>query len=245
MRRCYARTVRPTTALAAALVVLADAAAEASASNLVLVCGKNLDVAMSPAGKRIAWVEIRANVVFGGFDFRRYSARVNGTGARQEASNGGRPFVAWASDTQIIREGVGPGFDGPLDGGLCVPAPQSETNGICIAGPRQLALDPAGRHLRHPSPAPNGRLLVATAYTFASSEIDDSIERPGAIALYDATSAAPVRGLTAGPGDSYPSFAPDGRSVAFQRGGGVWTLHTSGGKPKRVLRGARQPTWSP
>jgi len=101
------------------------------------------DVAMSPGGKRVAWVEIRANVVFGGFDFRRYS-----------------------------------------------------------------------------------------------------IERPGAIALYDVASAAPVRDLTAGPGDSYPSFAPNGKSVAFQRGGGVWTVRTSGGKPKRVLRGARQPAWS-
>ena len=52
------------------------------------------DVAISPGGKRVAWVEIRANVVFGGSDFRRYSARVDGGDARQEASNGGRPFVA-------------------------------------------------------------------------------------------------------------------------------------------------------
>jgi dipeptidyl aminopeptidase/acylaminoacyl peptidase len=202
-----------------------------------------LDVAMSPGGKRVAWVEIRANVVFGGFDFRRYSARVNGSGARQEASNGGRPFVAWAGDTQIIREGIGPGFDGEVDAGLCVPAPQSETNGTCTAGSRQLALDPGGRHLRHPSRAPNGLLLVATAYEFASADIDNSTERPGAIALYDTSSAGRVRDLTAGPGDSYPSFAPDGKSVAFQRGGGVWTVRTSGGKPKRLLQG-RQPTSS-
>jgi hypothetical protein len=203
------------------------------------------DVAMSPGAKRVAWVEIRANVVFGGFDFRRYSARVNGGDARQEASNGGRPFVGWASDSQIIREGIGPGFDGDsVDAGLCVPAPQSETNGTCIEGSRQLALDPAGRHLRHPSLAPGGRLLAATAYAYSAPDIDGSIERPGAIALYDATSSAPVRDLTAGPADSYPSFAPNVKVVAFERGGAVWTVRTSGGKPKRLLRGARQPTWS-
>ena len=316
--------MRSTTALIAALLVLAVAAAEASASNLVFVCGKDLcaasgggrslikltsdgrarggysrpslsrsgrrlafklgdpgrawtanvkrkrgrivglrrrtrieafrdgprdatqfDVAMSPGGDRVAWVEIRANVVFGGFDFRRYSARVDGGGARQEAANGGRPFVAWASDSEIIREGLGPGFDGEsVDAGLCMPSVQSASSGICTAGSRQLALDPAGRHLRHPSLARGGRLLVATAYTYGSPDIDDSIERPGTIALFDTATAAPVRDLTAGPGDVYASFAPNGKTVVFERAGAVWTVRTGGGKPKRLLRGARQPTWS-
>lgn len=316
--------MRSTTALIAALLALAAAAAEASASNLVVVCGQNLcaasgegrarikltsdggarggysrpslsrngkrlafklgdpgrawtaivkrkrgrivglrrrtrieafrdgprdatqfDVAMSPGGARVAWVEIRANVVFGGFDFRRYSARVDGGGARQEASNGGRPFVAWTNDSEIVREGLAPDFDGEsVDAGLCVPSAQSASNGTCTDGSRQLALDPAGRHLRHPSLASGGRLLVATAYTYASPDIDDSIERPGAIALFDTGTAAPVRDLTAGPGDLYPSFAPNGKSIAFERGGAVWTVRTGGGNPKRLLRRARQPTWS-
>lgn len=193
----------------------------------------------------MAWVETRANVVFGGFDFRRYSAQVNGTDVRQEASNGGRPFVAWASNREIIREGLGPAFDaGSVDSGLCVPAPQSATNGTCTESSRQLALDPGGRHLRHPALAPGGRLLAATAYVYASPDIDSSIERPGAIALFEAATAEPVRDLTAGPGDLYPSFAPNGKTVAFERRGAIWTVRTGGGKPKRLLRGARQPTWS-
>ena len=203
------------------------------------------DVAISPGGKRVAWVEIRANVVFGGFDFRRYSARLDGGDARQEASNGGRPFVAWASDNEIIREGFGPTFEADsVDAALCVPAPQSETNGTCIEGSRQLAVDPGGRHLRHPSLAASGRLLAATAYAYSSPDIDDAIERPGAIALFDTSSAAPIRDLTGGPRDLFPSFAPNGRAVAFERGGAIWTVRTSGGKPKRLLRRARQPTWS-
>lgn len=203
------------------------------------------DVAMSPGGKRVAWVEIRANVVFGGFDFRRYSARVDGSDARQEASNGGRPFVGWASDGEIVREGLGPAFDAEsVDAGLCVPSPQSETNGTCVAGSRQLAVDPNGRHLRHPSVAASGRRLVATAYAYEQSGLDNSIERPGAIALFDTASATLVRDLTAGPRDLYPSFAPNGAAVAFERGGAVWTVRTSGGQPRRLLRRARQPSWS-
>ena len=64
------------------------------------------------------------------------------------------------------------------------------------------------------------------------------------IALFDATSAAPVRDLTAGPNDLYPSFAPSARAVAFERSGAVWTVPTGGGNAKRLLRRARQPTWS-
>jgi hypothetical protein len=204
---------------------------------------RSSDVAISPGGKRVAWVEIRANVVFGGFDFRRYSARVGGGDARQEASNGGRPFVAWASEGEIIREGIGPGFDGEsVDAGLCVPAPQSETNNTCSDASRQLALDPAGRHLRHPSLAAGGRLLAATAYAHPGSDIDSSIEQPGAIAPFDATTAAPVR--ADGPKDLFPSFAPNAKAVAFERGGAVWSAPARGGKAKRLLRRARQPTWS-
>jgi Tol biopolymer transport system component len=125
-----------------------------------------------------------------------------------------------------------------------VPAPQSETNGTCTQGSRQLAFDPAGRHLRHPSVAPDGRRLVATAYVYSGSDIDSAIERPGAIVLFDSGTAAPVRELTAGEADLYPSFAPNGKAVAFERRGAVWMVTTSGKVPRRLLRRARQPSWS-
>ena len=59
-----------------------------------------------------------------------------------------------------------------------------------------------------------------------------------------APAEAPVRDLTAGPNDLYPSFAPSARAVAFERSGAVWTVPAGGGNPKRLLRRARQPTWS-
>ncbi len=53
-----------------------------------------------------------------------------------------------------------------------------------------------------------------------------------------------MRDLTAGPNDLYPSFAPNGRAVAFERRGAIWTVPARGGRAKRVLRRARQPAWS-
>jgi hypothetical protein len=203
------------------------------------------DVAISANGRRVAWVEIRANVVFGGTDFRRYSARVDGGDAKQVASNGGRPFVGWFRSSGIVREGFGGAYLGmTVDQGLCVPGKSSGTNGTCTsAGARQVAFDPAGRHLRHPSVSPNGKLVVTTAYTHTSDDIDNAIERPGAIALFNAKTAAPIRDLS--PGKSlYPSFAPSGRAVAFERKGSVWSVGVKGGKPHRLLRKARQPSWS-
>ncbi len=82
------------------------------------------------------------------------------------------------------------------------------------------------------------------ANPYSAPDIDHSIERPGVVALLNATSAAPVRDLTAGPNDLYPSVAPSARAVAFQRSGAVWTVPTGGGNANRLLRRARQPTWS-
>ena len=63
------------------------------------------DAAISPDGRRVAWVETRINVVFGGSDFRRYVADAGGRNPRQVAANGGRPFVAWFDASTIVREG--------------------------------------------------------------------------------------------------------------------------------------------
>jgi Tol biopolymer transport system component len=207
------------------------------------------DVAISPNGRRVAWTEFRFNVVFDSIDYRRYAANLDGSGAEQVASSGGRPFVAWFRSGSILREGLTPAIDAQqtgesVDQGICAPDPASETNGTCSGpGARQLAFDPSGRHLRHPTVAPNGRLLAATAYAFGDG-IDNAVERPGAIALFDTATAAPIRDLTRGPNDLYPSFAPNGKMVAFQRRGSVMTVRVSGGRPRRLARRATQPTWS-
>ncbi|MDQ3934244.1 MAG: hypothetical protein M3340_06385 [Actinomycetota bacterium] len=163
------------------------------------------------------------------------------------ASSGGRPFAAWAGD-EVLREGLTEEVDDRQEGesvdqGLCTPSPGSEQNGTCRGeGARQLAFDPSGRHLRHPDV--HGSTLVATAYVPVDDSPDNSIQRPGSIALFDTRTAAPLRDLTTATTDSSPVFAPDGRRVAFERGGHVYVVATKGGAAKRVLRGAREPAWS-
>ena len=42
-------------------------------------------------------------------------------------------------------------------------------------------------------------------------------------------------------------WSPDGRRIAFQGGDGIYLLRSAGGKPRRILRGARfsLPAWAP
>lgn len=207
------------------------------------------DVAIAPDGKRVAWVEQRVNVVFNTIDYRRYMANADGSSPRQVASSGGRPFVAFYDATRILREGLTEAVDAlqkgeSVDSGLCVPSPTTATNGTCrgAGGALQVAFDVAGRHLRHPSMSPSRDRLVATAY--ASTEpIDNTIETPGQIALFDAQTTKLVANLTSGGRDSGPVFSPDGKRVAFTRGSSVWTVPAKGGAAKRLIARGTQPAW--
>jgi Tol biopolymer transport system component len=204
------------------------------------------DVALSRDGRRVAWVELRINVVFDTIDYRRYMASFDGSGIRQVAASGGRPFVAFFDTARILREGLADSVESrpdvvTVDQGLCVPDPESEQNGTCGDHGPQAAYDPQARHLRHPHVSPDGRRLVATAYR-SDEGIDNSVEPPGQLLLFDVGSALPIRELTTGPGDRYPSFSPDGRKVVFERSGSVRAIGASGGRAKRLVTGV-QPTW--
>jgi hypothetical protein len=204
------------------------------------------DVAMSRDGRLVAWTELRINVVFSTIDYRRYMASASGANPRQVAASGGRPFVAFFDATRIVREGLTDEFGSrpdtqTVDQGICVPDPESEQNGTCGDKGPQVAFDPAGRHLRHPAISPNGRLAVATAYA-GGEEIDNAVDGEGAIVLFGVGTALPVRELTAGPADAYPSFSPDSRSVVFERAGRVRVVRVGGGRARSVVRGT-QPTW--
>jgi Tol biopolymer transport system component len=207
------------------------------------------DVAISPDGKRVAWVEQRINVVFDTIDYRRFMANSDGSSPRQVASSGGRPFVAFYDTSRILREGLTDAVDAlqegeSVDSGLCVPSPATATNGTCrgAGGALQVAFDVAGRHLRHPAMSPTRDRLVATAYSTAET-IDNALERPGRIVLFDARTAQLVADLTNGTADSGPVFSPDGRRVAFTRGSSIWTVPAAGGIAKRLIRHGTQPAW--
>jgi Tol biopolymer transport system component len=205
------------------------------------------DVAIAPDGKHVAWVETRINVVFDTIDYRRYMANVDGSGGRQVAASGGRPFVAFYDNARILREGLTEATDDQhagesVDSGICVPSPSTGVNGTCrgSGGALQVAFDATRRHLRHPSLSPTRDRLVATAF----APIPEAVtERPGQIALFDARTARLIANLTTGPNDSGPVFSPDGRRVAFTRGSSLWTVPASGGAAKRLVAKATQPAW--
>jgi hypothetical protein len=204
------------------------------------------DVALSRDGKRVAWVEQRVNVVFGTIDYRRYAAAFDGSGAEQVAASGGRPFVAFYDARRILREGLADSVEGrpdatTVDQGLCVPDPESAQNGTCGDHGPQAAFDPQARHLRHPHVSPDGKRLVATAYR-SGDQIDDAVERPGQLLLFDTATALPLRELTTGASDRYPSFSPNGRKVIFERARSVRVVPAAGGRAKRLVKGT-QPTW--
>ena len=194
----------------------------------------------------MAWVELRINTVFDAVDYRRYMATFAGGDIQQVAASGGRPFVAFFDATRILREGLADSVESrpdvvTVDQGLCVPDPESEQNGTCGDHGPQAAFDPQARHLRHPHVSPDGKRLVATAYRSAE-KVDNAVDAPGQLLLFDTATALPIRELTTGASDRYPSFSPDGRKVIFERSGSVRVIGASGGHAKRVVKGA-QPTW--
>jgi hypothetical protein len=50
--------------------------------------------------------------------------------------------------------------------------------------------------------------------------------------------------VTAEPGDADPVFSPNGRSVAFERGGSIWTIAANGTGQRRLATG-KAPSWQP
>lgn len=94
-------------------------------------------------------------------------------------------------------------------------------------------------NLDSPVGSPNGRLVaVASQVQNASFEVSSS-----RISLFDASTAKRVRELTVGPDDASPSFSPDGRLVAFTRGGDTWVVPTAGGGARKLAGGVVSASW--
>jgi dipeptidyl aminopeptidase/acylaminoacyl peptidase len=100
-----------------------------------------------------------------------------------------------------------------------------------------LAADP-DHELWDPAVSPDGSLVAATRAPLDGFS--------GDIAIYSAATAQLVRVVSSGPSDSGPTWSPDGRSLAFARGGGgLWVTSATGtpGSERRIVASGIQPVW--
>jgi hypothetical protein len=136
---------------------------------------------------------------------------------------------AWLGDRLLRDESADAA---PYEQQICLLA--SNTDFPCE---RLVAAEP-GRDLWDPAVSPDGSLVAATRAPVDGFQ--------GEIALYSTATARLVRVLTSGPADSQPTWAPDGRAIAFTRGkAGLWVVPTAGrpGSERRILASGIQPVW--
>ncbi len=143
------------------------------------------------------------------------------------------------------REAFTFGFAGEDLLATLAPDPGAGSDGqrICRVSPANectevLAADGL-RDLYSPEGSPDGRFVVAVASPLAVDEPDAAFA--GHVALFRAAGGAFVRDLSFGP-DANPTWSPDGRHVAFERGGAIHVVDVVRGVTRRLVRGTH-PAW--
>jgi Tol biopolymer transport system component len=105
------------------------------------------------------------------------------------------------------------------------------SNGTCG---RDVAVDPS-RDLWDPAVSPNGSLVAATSAPPGGVR--------GRISLYSASTGHFVRNVTTGATDSHPTWSPNGKTIAFSRGTGIYDVAAAGGAAHLVASNAKTPSW--
>jgi dipeptidyl aminopeptidase/acylaminoacyl peptidase len=91
--------------------------------------------------------------------------------------------------------------------------------------------------------SPDGRSVL---YTLSATDLPHA-KRTTHIWMMDADGGN-ARELTHGDGDSSPAFSPDGKTIAFVRGGNLYLLPLAGGEARQlttISTGVSDPLWSP
>lgn len=195
--------------------------------------GRELD--LSPDGK--SFIYRTAGSSFGGGSFVFESTlRVGGAiGSRLYSSSSEVYLGGFLSSTVPMYTAVPPDR-GSNNQAVCrLALLPGNTTPPCT---RRVADDEAA-NLSDPIGSPDGK-LVAVASQVQNANFDVLASK---ISLFDSATAKRVRDLTTGPGDSSPSFSPDGKTVAFTRGGDTWVVPTGGGKPRRLAAGMVSASW--
>ncbi len=148
-------------------------------------------------------------------------------GSAREASARAVVDTGWLGSRIVRTDRSG---SSPFPYGICVLAVNTDFR--CGS---DAARDPT-QDLFNPGFSPDGTLAAVV-------RSPDADIGAGSIVIYDVATAAPVRELVGGR-NTQPTWSPDGKRIAFERGGDIYVARaTRAPSARRVLKGGQQPTW--
>jgi WD40 repeat protein len=191
--------------------------------------GAVLQTQIRPDGRQVATIETVGESIPSPLRFVPYLFLASADGSGRETVARSTAATAWLGNRLLRSESAD---DSPFVQQICLLG--SNTDFPC----ERLVASDAERDLWDPAVSPDGRFVAVTRAPVDAFR--------GEIAIYSTATGALMRVLTSGPGDSQPSWSPDGRRIAFTRGdGGLWVVRSDGapGSERRILASGVQPVW--
>jgi dipeptidyl aminopeptidase/acylaminoacyl peptidase len=191
--------------------------------------GAVLQAQIRPDGRQVATIETVGESIPPPLRFVPYLFLADADGSGRETVARSATATAWLGNRLLRSESAD---ESPFVQQICLLV--SNTDFPC----ERLVASDAERDLWDPAVSPDGRFVAVTRAPVDAFE--------GEIAIYSTATAARARVLTSGPGDSQPSWSPDGRRIAFTRGDrGLWIVRADGapGSERRILASGVQPVW--
>jgi hypothetical protein len=185
---------------------------------------------ISPNGAQIATVDLVPEYLGQPpiLHFQPYLFVANADGSDRETTSRGPIDTGWLGP-RLVRTDTGD--DPPFAEGICL-----LVSNVDFQCERDVARDP-NHDLLNPAFSPDGRQVAVVQGPGAE---------PGAgpIVIYDVATARPVRQLVDGK-NTEPTWAPNGKLIAFERGGDIYVARATGApRERRILKGGQQPTWT-